>query len=35
VSYFVLNVQVPTEENCDYSKGSFCEELECASDQFP
>jgi hypothetical protein len=30
----VLNVLVPTEDKTDNTKGSFCEELESAFDQF-
>jgi hypothetical protein len=31
----VLNVHASTEDETDDMKDSFCEELECAFDQFP
>jgi hypothetical protein len=31
----VLNVHAPTEDKCDDTKESFCEELEGVFDQFP
>jgi hypothetical protein len=31
----VLNVHAPTEDKCDDTKDSFCDELEPVFDQFP
>jgi hypothetical protein len=30
----VLDVHVPTEDKSDYTKNSFCEELECESESY-
>jgi hypothetical protein len=32
---FVPHVHAPTDYKTDYTKYSFCEELECVFDQFP